>query len=291
MEWTPGDRSNIDDERGRSGIGGSGIGGIHLGIGGFLVVLVLSWLSGTNVFSLLGMGGPDTSAPSSSIGTTGQVASSPAEEHKVDFVDAVTKDAQDMWAQLLGGRYRRTKVVLFRDSIQSACGSAESATGPFYCPEDREVYLDLGFFDELSQKLGAPGDFAQAYVITHELGHHVQTLLGLMGRASSDSRSGPGSASVAIELQADCFAGVWGHAASQPGRAASGKVELDPGDMEEALRAAAAIGDDRLQKMSTGRVMPERFTHGTSAQRVESFKRGMDSGDPRSCGAPATTTR
>jgi predicted metalloprotease len=290
MQWTPGDRGDIDDERGRSGIGGSGIGGIHLGIGGFLVVLALSWLTGTNVFSLLGVGGSDPSAPSASIGTTGQAASSPAEERKVDFVDAVTKDAQDMWAQLLGGRYRRTKVVLFRDSIQSACGSAESATGPFYCPEDREVYLDLGFFDELSRKLGAPGDFAQAYVITHELGHHVQTLLGLMGRASSDSRSGPGSASVAIELQADCFAGVWGHAASQPGRAASGKVELDPGDMEEALRAAAAIGDDRLQKMTTGRVMPERFTHGTSAQRVESFKRGMDSGDPRSCGAPAVTT-
>ena len=288
MQWTPGDRGDIDDERGRSGIGGSGIGGVHLGIGGFLVVLALSWLTGTNVFSLFGS---DPSAPSASIGTTGQVASSPAEEHRVDFVDAVTKDAQDMWTQLLDGRYRRTKVVLFRDAIQSACGSAESATGPFYCPEDREVYLDLGFFDELSKKLGAPGDFAQAYVITHELGHHVQALLGLTGRASTDRRSGLDSASVALELQADCFAGVWGHAASQPGRAASGKVELDPGDMEEALRAAAAIGDDRLQKMTTGRVMPERFTHGTSAQRVDWFSRGMDSGDPRSCGAPAATTR
>ena len=283
MEWSPGDNGDIQDERGRSG----GFGAVHLGIGGFLVVLVLSWLSGTNLFTLLGT---DSSAPSPSVGTTGQVASSPAEDRLKDFVGAVTKDAQDMWAEKLGARYQRTMVVLFRDAIQSACGSAESATGPFYCPEDREVYLDLGFFNELSKQLGAPGDFAQAYVITHELGHHVQTLLGLNGRASSSRQTGPGSASVALELQADCFAGVWGHAAAQPGRAAAGKVALDPGDLEEALRAAAAIGDDRLQKMSTGRVMPERFTHGTSAQRVESFKRGMDSGDPQACGAPASTS-
>ena len=251
------------------------------------MLLVLSWLSGTNLFSLLGTG---TQSSSQSVGTTGQVASSPAEERRVDLVGAVTKDAQDMWSEKLGSRYQRTKVTLFRDSIQSACGFAQSATGPFYCPADREVYLDLGFFNELSQRLGAPGDFAQAYVITHELGHHVQQLLGLNARAASDRRTGADSASVALELQADCFAGVWGHTASQPGRAASGKVELDPGDMEEALRAAAAIGDDRLQKMATGRVMPDRFTHGSSAQRVEWFRRGMDSGDPRSCGASVSTT-
>jgi uncharacterized protein len=252
------------------------------------VLLVLSWLSGTNLFSLLGTG---TNAPAQTTGTGGQVASSPAEEREKDMVGAVTKDAQDMWSQLLGSRYQRTKVTLFRDSIQSACGFAQSATGPFYCPEDERVYLDLGFFNELSKKLGAPGDFAQAYVITHELGHHVQNLLGLNARASGDRRTGANSASVALELQADCFAGVWGHAASQPGRAAAGKVELDPGDVEEALRAAAAIGDDRLQKMSTGQVMPDRFTHGTSAQRVEWFRKGMETGDPRSCGAGATTTR
>ena len=253
------------------------------------MVLVLSWLTGTNLFSLLGT---DTGqAPSQSVGTSGKVASSPAEERRADLVGAVTRDAQDMWSEKLGSRYQRTKVRLFRDSLQSACGFAQSATGPFYCPEDREVYLDLGFFDELSQRLGAPGDFAQAYVITHELGHHVQTLLGLNERASSDRRTGANSASVALELQADCFAGVWGHSASQPGRAAAGKVALDPGDLEQALRAAAAIGDDRLQKMSTGRVMPERFTHGSSAQRVEWFRRGMDSGDPRSCGSSASGTR
>ena len=285
MQWSPGNRGDIDDARGRSG----GFGVAHLGIGGFLILLVLSWVSGTNLFSLLGTG--DASAPSQSVGTTGKVASSPAEERLADEVGAVTKDAQDMWAEKLGSRYQRTKVRLFRDSIQSACGFAQAATGPFYCPQDGVVYLDLGFFNELSQKLGAPGDFAQAYVVTHELGHHVQNLLGLNERAASDRRTGQNSASVALELQADCFAGVWGHDASQPGRAASGKVQLDPGDMEEGLRAAAAIGDDRLQKMATGRVMPDRFTHGSSAQRVEWFRRGMETGDPRSCGTSASSTR
>ena len=284
MQWSSGNRGDINDARGRSG----GFGVAHLGIGGFLVLLVLSWLSGTNLFSLLGT---ESAAPTQSVGTSGQVASSPAEERLVDFVGAVTKDAQDMWSDKLGSRYQRTKVTLFRDAIQSACGFAQSATGPFYCPPDAQVYLDLGFFHELSQRLGAPGDFAQAYVITHELGHHVQNLLGLNDRASEDRRTGQNSASVALELQADCFAGVWGHAASQAGRASAGKVELDSGDMEEALRAAAAIGDDRLQKMSTGRVMPDRFTHGSSAQRVEWFRRGMNSGDPRSCGASGSTTR
>ena len=285
MRWTPGDRGDIEDMRGRSGFGG---GAIPLGLGGFVVLLLLSWVSGTNLFSLLGT---DTQQAPGTVGTTGQVATSPAEEKMVDLVDAVTKDAQDMWAEKLGARYERTHVVLFRDAIESACGLAQSATGPFYCPGDRKVYLDLGFFDELSKRLGAPGDFAQAYVITHELGHHVQNLLGLNERAAEDRRAGPNSASVALELQADCFAGVWGHAASERGRFQAGHVELDPGDAEEALRAAGAIGDDRLQRMTAGRVMPDRFTHGTSAQRVAAFSRGMDSGDPRACTSSATTTR
>ena len=209
----------------------------------------------------------------------------------VDFVDAVARDVQNTWSQLLGSRYERTRVVLFRDAINSACGFAESATGPFYCPRDQKVYLDLGFFSELSQRFGAPGDFAQAYVVAHEFGHHVQNLLGLNARAEADRATGPNSTSVTLELQADCFAGVWGHAASQQGRFQAGGVELEPGDAEEALRAAAAIGDDRLQKMATGRVMPERFTHGSSAQRVERFRRGMDTGDPRACNTSAATTR
>jgi uncharacterized protein len=268
--------------------GRSGGTAVPLGIGGFLVLLVLSWLSGTNLFSLLGT---DTSSPSQSVGTSGQVSSSPAEERMVDFVDAVMKDAQDTWGQTLGSRYQPTHVVLFRDAIDSACGFAQSATGPFYCPQDSKVYLDLSFFSELARRFGAPGDFAQAYVITHELGHHVQNLLGLTARASAERRSGPESASVALELQADCFAGIWGHAASEHGRFQAGHVELDPGDADEAIRAAGAIGDDRLQRMATGRVMPERFTHGSSAQRVEWFRRGMESGDPRACTTSATTTR
>jgi len=282
MQWSSGNRGDIRDARGSSG----GFGVAHLGIGGFLVLLVLSWVSGTNLFSLIGT---DTQAPSQSVGTTGQVASSPAEERLVDMVGAVAKDAQDTWSELLGSRYQRTQVTLFRDAIQSACGFAQSATGPFYCPEDRQVYLDLGFFQELSRNLGAPGDFAQAYVVAHELGHHVQNLLGLDTRASGDRRSGANSASVGLELQADCFAGVWAHAASQRQRASAATIRLDPGDTDEALHAAAAIGDDRLQRMSSGRVMPDRFTHGTSAQRVESFRKGMESGDPRACGAPVST--
>jgi uncharacterized protein len=284
MRWTPGDRGDIEDMRGRSSFGG---GAIPLGLGGFVVLLLLSWVSGTNLFTLLGT---DAGQPSSTTGTSGQVPTTPAEERLVDFVDAVMKDAQDMWAAKLGGRYERTRVVLFRDAIDSACGLAQSATGPFYCPSDHKVYLDLGFFDELARRFGAPGDFAEAYVITHELGHHVQNLLGLNERASQDRRAGPNSASVALELQADCFAGVWGHAASEQGRFQAGHVELDPGDAEEALRAAGAIGDDRLQRMATGHVMPDRFTHGSSAQRVAAFSRGMDFGDPRACTASATTT-
>ena len=282
MRWTSGDRGNIQDFRGRTAGGVAG-----LGIGGFLVLLLLSWATGTNLFSLLGT---DTTSPSGSVGTTGEVRTSPAEERLVDFVDAVTGDAQRMWGELLGGRYQSTRVVLFRDAIESACGSAEAATGPFYCPNDRKVYLDLGFFRDLSQRFGAPGDFAQAYVITHELGHHVQNLLGYTERVARDRRPGADSASVALELQADCFAGVWGHHASQQGRFQAGGVELEPGDAEEALRAAAAIGDDRLQKMATGRVMPDRFTHGSSSQRVDWFHRGMESGDPRACDTFASST-
>ena len=273
MRWTAGDRGNIQDMRGRS----SGMRVGSLGVGGLLVALVLSWVTGVDFLSLLSGGSqPET------VGTSGQpVDASPQEERMVDFVDAVTNDAQDTWAKLMGGRYRRTQVVVFRDAIQSACGSASAATGPFYCPGDQKVYLDLGFFEELDKRFGAPGDFAQAYVITHEIGHHVQNLLGL--GVGAPSRSGANSASVAIELQADCFSGVWGHAASASGRFEAGHVQLEPGDADEAIRAAGAIGDDRLQKMASGRVMPDRFTHGTSAQRVEAFKQGFDSGDPRAC--------
>jgi predicted metalloprotease len=275
MRWSAGNRGNIEDRRGMSG----GRAAMPLGIGGFLVLLILSWATGTDFLSLFGGGG----VPSESVATSGPVQASPEEEQMVDFVDAVTNDTQDTWTSLLGQRYQRTRVVLFRDAIDSACGFAQSATGPFYCPGDQLVYLDLGFFKELSQRLGAPGDFAQAYVVAHEIGHHVQHLLGYDARVRASPGAGANSASVALELQADCFAGVWGHAASQAGRFQVGKVELEPGDADEALQAAASIGDDRLQRMSTGRVAPDRFTHGSSAQRMEWFRRGMDFGDPRRC--------
>jgi predicted metalloprotease len=277
MRWRTGNRGNIQDLRGRSGV-------VPLGIGGMVLLLFLSWATGTDFLSLLGGGG----APGTTTGTTGTVQSTPEEERLVDFVDAVAGDVQTSWEDRLGGGYERTSVVLFRDAIQSACGAAASATGPFYCPGDHKVYLDLSFFDELTDRFGAPGEFARAYVIAHEFGHHVQNILGLTERRSVAPESGPDSASVAIELQADCFAGLWGHDASQQGRFAVGRVELDPGDAEDALRAAAAIGDDRLQRMATGRVMPERFTHGTSEQRTQWFARGIQTGDSRACGLQTT---
>jgi len=273
MRWKAGDRSNIDDQRGRRVVGG-----VPLGIGGILLVAALSYFTGVDFVSMIGGGGSPAT-----VDEGGELRTTPEEENMTLFVDAVARDAQDTWQRLLGSRYEQTRVTLFRDVVQSACGTAESATGPFYCPVDGKVYLDLGFFAELSRRFGAPGDFAQAYVIAHEFGHHVQNLLGTNERLRGNPASGADSASVALELQADCYAGIWGHDASQQGRFNAGKVELDPGDAEEALTAAAAIGDDRLQKMATGRVAPERFTHGSSAQRMEWFRRGMQTGDPAQC--------
>jgi predicted metalloprotease len=281
MRWTPGNRGSIDDMRGRSGVG---IGGAGLGIGGVLVLLLLSWFTGVDFLSLVGSGG--SGPPVETVGTSGTVATSPEEEHMVDMVGAVMDDTQKTWRELLGGKYQETRAVLFRDAIQSACGFAEAASGPFYCPGDRRVYLDLAFFSELHRRFGAPGDFAQAYVLAHEVGHHVQTVTGTEGQVRNLQSSRPdqrNDLSVRMELQADCYAGVWGHHANQAGRAASGGVELDEGDIDEALGAAAAIGDDRLQKRSTERVSPETFTHGTSEQRVSWFRRGFQSGDPNSC--------
>ena len=270
MRWTPGNRGNVEDARGRSG----GV-GIPLGIGGVVVLLIGSWLTGVNLFDVVGGGGGATDVVAER-----PVNSTPEEEKVVDFVDAVTGDIQHTWSQKIAN-YQPTRTVLFRDGIQSACGMSSAATGPFYCPGDRKVYLDLSFFGDLHQKLGAPGDFAQAYVLAHEIGHHVQNLTGTL--ESAPFKGNANERSVRVELQADCYAGVWGHEAAKPGRFAAGRVELDPGDVEEGLNAASAIGDDRLQKQSQGRVAPESFTQGRSAQRVSWFKRGMESGDPRAC--------
>jgi uncharacterized protein len=270
MRWTPGNRGNVEDARGSSG----GV-GIPLGIGGVVILLIGSWLTGVNLFDVVGGGGAATDVVAERPATT-----SPEEEQLVDFVDAVTGDIQHTWSQKIAN-YQPTRTVLFRDNYQSACGLSSAATGPFYCPGDRKVYLDLSFFGELHRKLGAPGDFAQAYVLAHEIGHHVQNLTGTLESAPFSGNAN--ERSVRVELQADCYAGVWGHEAAKPGRFAAGRVELDPGDVEEGLNAASAIGDDRLQQRSQGRVAPESFTHGSSAQRVSWFKRGMESGDPRVC--------
>lgn len=274
MRWTPKGRSaDIEDRRGqRMGMRG----GATLGIGGVLVLLVLTLLTGQDFLSLAGPeGGGAVAVPTE----TPAAPTSPEEERLVQFVSVVLDDNQDTWSGVLGSRYQRARLVLFTDAVESACGFAESATGPFYCPPDQRVYIDLGFYRELRDRFGAPGEFAQAYVLAHELGHHVQTLVGTEGQVRQAQQNNPNAAnqlSVRMELQADCYAGVWGHSAAQ-------RDMLEPGDLESGLNAAAAIGDDRIQRMGGGRVAPERFTHGSSAQRVEWFRRGFETGQPDAC--------
>ena len=284
MKWTSGSRDNIEDMRASSG-GGGGMRLGGLGLGGLLLMLVLSWATGIDFLSLVGGGGGVDNTPATTTQPGGPPAdTSAAEERAVDMVDAVMSDAQSTWQSVLGGRYRPTTAVLFRDAIQSACGSAQSATGPFYCPADQKVYLDVGFFQELQSRFGAPGDFARAYVIAHELGHHVQALTGTeaqVRRAQSARPDQRNALSVALELQADCYAGIWGHHAQQQG--GRGRVTIESGDVEAGLKAAAAIGDDRIQRMQTGRVAPDSFTHGSSEQRVTWFRRGLDTGDMNAC--------
>jgi predicted metalloprotease len=281
MRWSPGDESqDIEDRRDESGGGGGfQFGGFHLGIGGALILLILSFVFRTNLFTLLGGG---TGDPGTAVSQP-DPARDEAEKPLVQFVSFVLDDTQKTWTQILPQQtnttYRHAKLVLFRDSTQSGCGGAAASTGPFYCPEDEKVYIDLGFFDELSRRFGAPGQFAQAYVLAHELGHHVQKLLGIEGKVhqlqESNSRE-VNPLSVKLELQADCFAGVWAHSTQQRGL-------LESGDVQSALGAAAAVGDDRLQKMSTGRVSPESFTHGSSQQRMHWFKAGLDNGTITAC--------
>jgi len=279
MRWTPGGPSkNLDDLRGQTG-GGRMIGGRGMGIGGALIALVLSLVFGINIFDSGGAPVPQQTAP----GEAQQpVASTPEEDKRIQFVSFVLDDVQQTWTQLLpkeGEQYKDARLAVFRDGVQTACGDAPAAVGPFYCPLDQRVYLDVSFFDELARRFGAPGDFAQAYVIAHELGHHVQHLLGIEQRVRQLQESRPGSAnqmSVALELQADCFAGVWANSTSQ-------RKLLQEGDVEEALGAASAVGDDRIQAQQTGRIRPDTFTHGSAAQRAQWFRRGMESGNPNSC--------
>ena len=270
MRWSSRGRSaDIEDRRGFS-VGRAA----PLGIGGFVVLAVLSLLTGQNFFDSSTEDGTSVGVPSS-----GPAATSPEEEKLIEFVSFVLDDSQDTWTKILGNRYEHAKLVLFTDATESGCGFAQSATGPFYCPADRKVYIDLGFYRELREKFGASGEFAEAYVLAHEIGHHVQTLLGTerqMRRAVEMNPGRQNEMSVRLELQADCYAGVWGHSTAQ-------RQILEQSDVEDGLKAAAAIGDDRIARMQGTRIAPERFTHGSSAQRVEWFKRGLTSGRPESC--------
>ncbi len=285
MRWTPGgDSQDIEDRRdeGDSGGGGFGLpfGGMHIGIGGIVFLIILSLLFKRNFFSMLGGGGVPA-GPRTSVSQPDR-AKDHREQPLRQFVSFVLDDTQKTWEQILpqqGVQYRHAKLVLFRNSTYSGCGAARAATGPFYCPQDEKVYIDLDFYDELQRRFGAPGQFAEAYVLAHEIGHHVQKLIGVERRVRMLQDRSPGSAnalSVKVELQADCLAGVWAHSTDE-------RKLLEAGDVESALGAAAAVGDDRLQKMSTGHISPESFTHGTSAQRMEWFKRGMREGTIAGC--------
>jgi uncharacterized protein len=280
MRWTPGRMSpDIEDRRGQGGgFGFGGFGGRGLGLGGTLLLLVLSFVFRQNLFDVFS----GTTAAPSGTPSYSDANRDAGEDRETQFVSFVLDDVQRTWDQLLsrsGTPYRHATLVLFRDYTQSGCGTAQSATGPFYCPADEKVYIDLGFFDELSRRFGAPGEFAQAYVLAHEIGHHVQKLLGTEARASRLRRLDPAErnvVSVGLELQADCYAGVWGHSTED-------RSLIDASDIANGLRAAAAVGDDRLQRMATGHVNPETFTHGSSVKREEWFIRGLNSGGVGAC--------
>lgn len=271
MRWTPGGKSsNVEDRRGMGGLGKG------LGIGGTVIVLALSLLTGRNLFSDLGV------QPGVGTGTAMSAADSAREDTAMQFVSFVLDDTEKTWQNILSQAnesYPAPKLVLFRNSTESGCGYAQSAMGPFYCPVDQKVYIDLGFYDELKNKFGATGDFAEAYVLAHEVGHHVQHLLGTDDQVRRVQQSDPGEAnqlSVMLELQADCYAGVWAHSTEQ-------RNLLEQGDVQEAMTAAASVGDDRIQQMSGQRVNVDAFTHGSAAQREQWFNRGFQSGDIRQC--------
>jgi predicted metalloprotease len=278
MRWEPdNDNRNIVDLRGGGG-GGARIGG-RIGLGGAAVLLVLSLVFGRNFFADLGHGGGAVNSPQRAP-AAGPLRA--GDDSLAEFTKFVFNDAQRFWQADLRRRgiaYEDAKLVLFTDSVRSGCGYAESAMGPFYCPADERVYVDLGFYGELKRRFHAPGDFAQAYVIAHEVGHHIQRLDGTEARVRSDQRARPSAKnalSVRLELQADCLAGVWAHSVQD-------RKRLDPGDLEEGLGAASAVGDDRIQKAATGRVNPERWTHGSARDRATWFRRGFSRGQKEDC--------
>lgn len=271
MQWrNQGQSSNIEDRRGMSAGKGLALGGGGLGT---LVLVVILWLCGADPSTILSLlSGGDTAPATQTQTQTRQ--NPPQNDENKQFVSSVLKTTENAWNEILprqaGMKYREPKLVLFTNQVRSACGSASSATGPFYCPGDENLYLDFGFFRELKNEFRAPGDFAQAYVIAHEVGHHVQNLLGNIDSGRSNEKS------VRVELQADCYAGIWGNYVQQKGL-------LEVGDVEEAIRAAEAVGDDAIQKQTQGYVVPDSFTHGSSKQRMTWFMRGFKSGDMKQC--------
>jgi hypothetical protein len=286
MRWREGRRSeNVEDVRGAGG--GRGGGGLRLGGGALVLLLVGAWLFGADPMTLLsilvdGGGGSSIQVPDASM--EGGAPAPAGNDEGAQFVSVVLADTEDTWTQIFatgGERYVPPKLVLFTDTVRSACGMAQSAMGPFYCPNDQKVYIDLGFYRELRERFQAPGDFAQAYVIAHEIGHHVQTLLGTSQQVhqaqQQASQQQANALSVRLELQADCYAGVWAHHANRS------RQLLEEGDVEEGLNAASAIGDDNIQRQTQGTVVPESFTHGSSEQRVSWFRRGLESGSMKNC--------
>ena len=282
MKWEGQRQSdNVEDRRADGGGGGFNIGGRGIGLGTVALAVVGGLIFGVNPLTLLGMLSGGGEAPTSQ---QAPAQRPPANDAAANFVSTVLADTEDVWRGVMksgGTAYREPKLVLFRGAVGTACGTGQSAMGPFYCPGDQKVYIDLGFFDTLRSRMGAPGDFAQAYVIAHEVGHHVQNQLGITGKVDGMrgrvSEREMNAMSVRVELQADCFAGVWTHHSQK------GKGWLEQGDIDEALNAAAQIGDDMLQRKSQGTVVPESFTHGSSQQRQTWFRRGMESGSVAQC--------
>ncbi|RZL58294.1 MAG: metalloprotease [Variovorax sp.] len=282
MKWEGNEQSdNVEDRRGSGGGGGFPIGGRSVGIGTVAVALVAGWIFGINPLTMLGM---LSGGGSPQVQQQGPAPKPPANDREAAFVSTVLKNTEVVWTDLFrqnGSTYDAPRLVLFRGATPTACGTGESAMGPFYCPGDKKVYIDLGFFDTLKSQLGAPGEFAQAYVIAHEVGHHVQDELGITAKVDGMrgrlSQSQNNAMSVRVELQADCFAGVWANRSQQS------KQWLDPGDIEAAMNAAQKIGDDALQRSAGRAVVPDSFTHGSSAQRQRWFGAGYKDGSIQSC--------
>ena len=292
MKWEGNRQSdNLEDRRGQGMGGGGGLrlgGGRGIGLGTIVIALIAGWIFGINPLTVLGILGGGGAAPQA------QVQQAPAQRPPKDdamaaMVGTVLADTEDVWGEIFkqaGAQYPQPKLTLFRGQTQTACGAGQAAMGPFYCPADKKVYIDLGFYDTMRTRLGAPGDFAQAYVIAHEVGHHVQNLMGTTGKLDQMRGRIPAkeqnALSVRLELQADCYAGVWAHHTEKKYRA-QGKQWLEKGDVEEALNAAQAIGDDALQKKSQGQIVPDSFTHGTSQQRMRWFAQGFQTGQVKAC--------